>query len=197
MSATATTASAAAPPTNTVDHLRRLYFVRFLFAAAWAGTFAGIGSSLDAASITLLVLYPAFDVAAAAFDARTSRNRVLLVNMAISTAAVIGVAFAAADDIPAVLRVWGAWAIVAGLVQLFLALKRRALGGQWAMILSGGISVIAGAAFLGQASGATSMKACAGYAGLGGLFFLISAVRLLRKSNATNKSNTTKLSEVH
>ena len=197
MSATATTASAAAPPTNTVDHLRRLYFVRFLFAAAWAGTFVGIGSSLDAASITLLVFYPAFDVAAAAFDARTSRNRVLFVNMAISTAAVIGVAFAAADDIPAVLRVWGAWAIVAGLVQLFLALKRRALGGQWAMILSGGISVIAGAGFLGQASSATSMKVVAGYAGLGGLFFLISAVRLLRKSNASNRSNATKLSEVH
>jgi uncharacterized membrane protein HdeD (DUF308 family) len=196
MSATASTASAAAPA-DTVDHLRRLYFVRFLFAAAWAGTFAGIGSSLDAASITLLVLYPAFDVASAAFDARTSRNRVLFVNMAISTAAVIGVAFAAADDIPAVLRVWGAWAIVAGLVQLFLALKRRALGGQWAMIFSGGISVIAGAGFLGQAGGATSMKVVAGYAGLGGLFFLISAVRLLRKSNAADNSNAARLSEVH
>jgi uncharacterized membrane protein HdeD (DUF308 family) len=192
MSATATTASAAAPPTNAVDHLRRLYFVRFLFAAAWAGTFVGIGSSLDAASITLLVLYPAFDVAAAAVDARASRNRVLFVNMAISTAAVIGVAFAAADDIPAVLRVWGAWAIVAGLVQLFLALKRHALGGQWAMILSGGISVLAGAGFLGQASGATSMKVVAGYAGLGGLFFLISAVRLLRKRKSdADKSNAT------
>jgi uncharacterized membrane protein HdeD (DUF308 family) len=182
--------AAAAIPTNTVDHLRRLYFVRFVFAAAWAGTFAGIGSSLDAASITLLILYPAFDVAAAAFDARTSRNPVLYANMVISTVAAIGLAFAAADDIPAVLRVWGVWAIVAGLVQLFLALKRRGLGGQWAMILSGGISVIAGASFLGQASGATSMKLCAGYAGLGGLFFLISAVRLLRTSNAT------KLSEV-
>ena len=180
--------AAAAIPTNTVDHLRRLYFVRFVFAAAWAGTFAGIGSSLDAASITLLILYPAFDVAAAAFDARTSRNPVLYANMVISTAAAIGLAFAAADDIPAVLRVWGVWAIVAGLVQLFLALKRRGLGGQWAMILSGGISVIAGASFLGQASGATSMKLCAGYAGLGGLFFLISAVRLLRTGNATKVS---------
>ena len=180
--------AAAAIPASTVDHLRRLYFVRFVFAAAWAGTFAGIGSSLDAASITLLILYPAFDVAAAAFDARTSRNPVLYANMVISTAAAIGLAFAAADDIPAVLRVWGVWAIVAGLVQLFLALKRRGLGGQWAMILSGGISVIAGASFLGQASGATSMKLCAGYAGLGGLFFLISAVRLLRTSNVTRLS---------
>jgi uncharacterized membrane protein HdeD (DUF308 family) len=180
--------AAAASDTNTVDHLRRLYFVRFVFAAAWAATFAAVGSSLDAAAITLLILYPVFDVAAAAFDARTSRNPVLYVNMAISTAAAIGFAIAAADDIPAVLRAWGVWAIVAGLVQLFLALKRRALGGQWAMILSGGISVIAGASFLGQASGATSMTLCAGYAGVGGLFFLISAGRLLRESNLNKLS---------
>jgi uncharacterized membrane protein HdeD (DUF308 family) len=189
-----TMSAAAAIPTNTAGHLRRLYFVRFLFAAAWAGTFAAIGSSLDPGSITLLILYPAFDVAAAAFDVRSSRNPVLYVNMAISTAATIGLAFAAADDIPAVLRVWGVWAIVAGLVQLFVALKRRALGGQWAMILSGSISVIAGGGFLRQASSATSMKICAGYAALGGLFFLISAVRLLRARN-TSTSNTTKLSE--
>jgi hypothetical protein len=51
------------------------------------------------------------------------------------------------------------------------------------MILSGGISVIAGAGFLEQASSATSMKLLPGYAALGGLFFLISAVRLLRQGN--------------
>jgi hypothetical protein len=41
--------------------------------------------------------------------------------------------------------------------------------------------VLAGAGFLGQASGATSMKMLAGYSVLGGIFFLISAVRLLRQ----------------
>ena len=177
-------AAAAAPANaNTAGHLRRLYFVRFVFAAAWAGIFAAIGSKIDAGSVTLLILYPAFDVAAASFDARSTRDRALYVNIAISTVAAIGLA-AAAADIPAVLRAWGAWAIVAGLVQLFVALqRRRELGGQWAMILSGGISVIAGGGFLGQASGATSMKMVAGYAALGGLFFLISAVRLLREGN--------------
>ena len=49
------------------------------------------------------------------------------------------------------------------------------------MILSGSISVLAGAGFLGQAGSATSMKMLAGYAALGGIFFLISAVRLLRQ----------------
>jgi uncharacterized membrane protein HdeD (DUF308 family) len=179
--------AAAATPVNTTHtagHLRRLYFVRFVFAAAWAGAFAATGSSLDAGSITLLILYPAFDVASAIFDARSTRNRVLYANIAISTAAAIGFAIATANDIPTVLRAWGAWAIVAGLVQLFIALRRRrALGGQWAMILSGGISVIAGGGFIGQASSATSMKMLAGYAALGGLFFLISAVRQLRDGN--------------
>jgi uncharacterized membrane protein HdeD (DUF308 family) len=188
---TAATSTAPVSPANTTDHLRRLYFIRFLFAAAWAATFVGIGSSLDAASITLLILYPAFDVLAAAADVRSSRNPVLFVNMAISTVAAIGLAVAAADDLPAVLRVWGVWAIVAGLVQLFLGLNRRGLGGQWAIILSGGISVIAGASFLGQAGGATSMTLLAGYAGLGALFFLISAVRLLRLSNANKHNDST------
>jgi hypothetical protein len=186
--------AAPATPSGTidiVDHLRRLYFVRFGFAAAWVVTLAAFWSSLDAGSITLLILYPAFDVASAIIDARSSRDPVLYVNMAISTAAAIGLAIAAADDIPTVLRVWGWWAIAAGLVQLIVALKRRrALGGQVAMILSGGISVIAGAGFLGQASGATSLKLCAGYAAAGGVFFLISAVRLLRQGNQN------KLSEV-
>lgn len=173
--------AAAATSAGTAGPLRRLYFVRFVFAAAWAGTFAAIGSKIDAGSVTLLILYPAFDVAAAIFDARSTRDRALYVNIAISAVAAVGLA-AAAADIPAVLRTWGAWAIVAGLVQLFVALqRRRTLGGQWAMILSGGISVVVGAGFFGSAGSATSMKQVAGYAALGGLFFLISAVRLLRQ----------------
>ena len=182
--AVSTAAASAANAANIVDHLRPLYFLRFGFAAAWAAAFAALGSSLDAGSITLLILYPAFDVASAITDARSSRDRALYVNVAVSTAAAIGLAVAAADDIPAVLRIWGLWAIVAGSVQLVVALKRRReLGGQVAMILSGGISVIAGAGFLGQAGDATSMKVLAGYAALGGVFFLISAVRLLRQGN--------------
>ena len=172
--------SETAPPS--ASYLRRLYLVRFAFAAAWAATFAGVGSSLSVASVTLLILYPAFDAAAAAVDFHSSRDRVLYANMAISTVAGIAVAIAAADDRAAVLRVWGAWAIVAGAVQLSLALRRRAFGGQWAMILSGGISVLAGAAFVGQAGSASSMKQLAGYAALGGVFFLVSAIRLQRSA---------------
>jgi hypothetical protein len=174
---TAAPTTITAAPASPVTHLRRLYLVRFVFAAAWAGAFAALGSSLNAASITLLVLYPAFDVAAACVDVRTSQLPFLRLNIAISSIATVGLAIAAADDIPAVLRSWGAWAILAGLVQFIVALRRRTLGGQWAMILSGGISVIAGASFFVQAGNVTSLTRCAGYAGLGALFFLASALR--------------------
>ncbi|MCW2817259.1 MAG: hypothetical protein JWR42_46, partial [Marmoricola sp.] len=55
------------------------------------------------------------------------------------------------------------------------------LGGQWPMILSGGISVLAGGAFIVQSgTPAASLTSLAGYATLGGIFFLVSALRLQR-----------------
>jgi hypothetical protein len=49
------------------------------------------------------------------------------------------------------------------------------------MILSGGISVLAGASFIAMASrDDASLTSLAGYAVLGGVFFLISAIRLGR-----------------
>jgi uncharacterized membrane protein HdeD (DUF308 family) len=88
---------------------------------------------------------------------------------------------AVGSGLPDVLRVWGAWAVVAGLVQLLVAVRRRALGGQAAMIASGGLSVLAGVAFVLQAAGPDpSLRALAGYALLGGVFFGVSALRLGR-----------------
>jgi len=50
------------------------------------------------------------------------------------------------------------------------------------MILSGGISVLAGTTFILQAGGANaSLTNVVGYAALGGIFFLISAIRLRRQ----------------
>ncbi|SFK87803.1 hypothetical protein SAMN05421835_14036 [Amycolatopsis sacchari] len=166
--------------------LRRLYFVRFAFAIVWAVlVFLTTKSGLGPAGIVLVVVYPLFDVGSAIVDARSAKGsksvRGLYVNMAISLLATIGIGVAAASGIPAVLRVWGAWAIVAGLVQLIVALVRRRMGGQWPMILSGGISVLAGANFILGASGAKpSLTNVAGYAVLGGIFFLVSAIRLGR-----------------
>jgi uncharacterized membrane protein HdeD (DUF308 family) len=162
--------------------LRQLYFVRFGFALLWAVVLFATASSIGPVSATLLVLYPLFDVGAAVVDARSSRATPgLYVNMAISAIAAVGLVVAVTSGIPDVLRVWGVWAVAAGVVQLVVALRRRDLGGQGAMIASGAISVVAGTAFVLQAAGSNaSLTNLAGYALLGGVFFLVSALRLRR-----------------
>ncbi|MBP2340659.1 hypothetical protein JOF41_006837 [Saccharothrix coeruleofusca] len=185
MSASAVVTAEATP----APALRRLYFTRFGFALVWAGALFATASTLGPVSIALLVLYPLFDLAAAVVDVRSSRTagpaKGLYANIAISALACVGLALAAASGIPAVLRVWGAWAVVSGLTQLGVGLSRRALGGQWAMIISGAISTVAGTSFVLQAAQpGASLASLAGYATLGGLFFLVSAVRLSRSAAA-------------
>jgi len=165
--------------------LRRLYLVRFAFALVWAGLVFATGAQLGAPGIALLVLYPLFDVAAAVVDVRASRATApsygLYVNIVISLLAAAGLGVAGASGVPAVLVVWGAWAIVAGLVQLVVAVVRRSMGGQWPMILSGGLSVAAGTSFvLGASAPDPTLTNVAGYAIVGGVFFLVSALRLRR-----------------
>lgn len=175
-------------PGNAAAHpksLRNLYYVRFGFAISWAGLVLAFAQSITPAAVVLLVLYPLFDVVAAAIDLRSAgadRPRIpLFLNMALSLLTAAGLAFVATAGIPAVLRIWGVWAITAGVVQVIVALRRYRLGGQWAMILSGAISVFAGASFILMAGGPNAaLTTVAGYATLGGVFFLISAIRLHR-----------------
>ncbi|WP_157412213.1 hypothetical protein [Agreia sp. Leaf283] len=184
-----TTTTPTTETATVASSLRKLYFVRFAFAVVWAVlvfvTAPSAGAALGFATVALLVLYPLFDVAAAVVDSRSNRGTgatpLLYINMALSLLAAIGLAIAAASGTPAVLVVWGVWAITAGAVQLIVALRRRALGGQWAMILSGGLSVLAGAGIASMAGGASaSVGTVGGYATLGGIFFLVSALRLGR-----------------
>lgn len=178
--------TAALPTTEIAPTLRRLYFVRFGFAIVWAVLLFTTKADLGPLAVTLLLLYPLFDVAAAVVDARSSGATGLQVNIAVSMLTTAGVAIACASGMPAVLRVWGAWAIVAGLVQLVVGVSRRKLGGQWPMMLSGGLSVLAGAAFIIMASGANpSLTNVAGYAAVGGIFFLVSALRLGSSAKVT------------
>ncbi|MFF7256620.1 hypothetical protein [Streptomyces microflavus] len=173
-------------PTSVPIALRKLYFLRFGFAAVWAALLFATADTLGALTVTLLVIYPLFDVACAVVDLRSARansqpTRDLYVNIALSTLTAIGLAVAATSGVPAVLRVWGAWAVTAGVVQLLVGAARRHLGGQWAMIASGAISTLAGASFFAQAdTGDASLTNLAGYAFIGGVFFLVSALRLGR-----------------
>ncbi|WTQ16253.1 hypothetical protein OG537_01635 [Streptomyces sp. NBC_00228] len=176
--------------------LRRLYFLRFAFAVLWAALLFASAGDLGPLSATLLVIYPLFDAACAVVDVRSARAhsgpvRGLYANIALSTLTAAGLAAAATSGIPAVLRVWGAWAVTAGLVQLLVGVLRRGMGGQWPMIVSGAISTLAGSSFVAQAAkDNASLSALAGYATLGGVFFLVSALRLGRAGRTTRLPGT-------
>jgi uncharacterized membrane protein HdeD (DUF308 family) len=182
------TTGTAAVDGNIALSLRRLYFVRFAFAVVWAGLMVVTASTLNPASAALLVLYPVFDVVAAVVDSRSARTKPtpgLYVNMVVSLLAAVGLAVALSSGVPGVLVVWGAWASLSGLVQLVVGLTRRKLGGQWPMILSGGLSTVVGVMFVLQAGQPNpGLSALAGYATLGGVFFLVSALRLGRAAKA-------------
>ncbi|MEV0361078.1 hypothetical protein [Nocardia fusca] len=179
-------AGADAETAGSTEGLRNLYYARFGFAVVWAVLMLGTAATLTPVGIALLVLYPLFDVAAAVIDFRTSGTArpkaPLYLNMALSLLTAVGLAAAVTSGIPDVLRVWGVWAITAGIVQSIVAIGRYRLGGQWAMILSGGISALAGASFVaGAGAPNASLTPLAGYATLGAVFFLISAIRLHRR----------------
>ncbi|MET7286940.1 hypothetical protein [Streptomyces sp. NPDC005573] len=178
--------SLAAPARITGDTtaLRRLYLLRFVFAAVWSALLFASAHTLSLLSATLLVIYPLFDVGCAVVDVRSAKAdrgpvRGLYANIALSALTSAGLVAAVASGIPAVLRVWGAWAITAGIAQLVVGALRRGMAGQWPMIASGALSTFAGASFVAQAGkDNASLSALAGYAFLGGVFFLVSALRL-------------------
>lgn len=177
------------PAAGVAATLRTLYSVRFAFQLVWALVLILTASAgLGPLSVTLLLLYPLFDVAAAIVDHRASRGTgpspLLYVNMGLSLLAAVGLGFAVTSGVGAVMVVWGLWAITAGAVQLTVAIVRRRLGGQWPMILSGGISVLAGAGFVVSSANSESVAGIGGYAILGAVFFLISAIRLNRAAKA-------------
>lgn len=174
------------PSTVSASALSQLYILRFAFAFAWALTVLAFASELNPFVSTLLVLYPLYDAVAIAADLRRNQGRdartALLLNLVVSAVVAAGLVIATTSGIPAVLRVWGAWAIVAGITQLVVGLRRRAAGGQVPMIASGAISVLAGVAFAIMASADDpALDVVGGYALVGSLFFLGSAVLLRRR----------------
>ncbi|GAB3597085.1 DUF308 domain-containing protein [Microbacterium tumbae] len=187
------TSSETIPSSTYRRALRRLYFIRFAFAVVWAGLVFATASMGGPLLTVLLVIYPLFDAGAVLWQLRadpdSSRSKASeWINVVVSIAVAIALGIASTVSIAAVLVVWGVWAIGSGIPQLITAIRNRRSGGQVPQMLSGGISVLAGSAFLVQGlQGAGEITGPAGYATLGGVFFLISAIRLslvLRKRTA-------------
>lgn len=165
--------------------LKQYYVLRAAFSVAWVVAAFAVAPSSAAIAGALLVLYPAWDAAANFVDALRSgglaQNRTQALNVVVSLATTVAVLLASQASMNWVLGVFGAWAILSGLLQLATAIRRwKSLGAQWAMVLSGGQSALAGGFFIFQAStpAVPSIANVAGYAGVGALYFLVSAVWL-------------------
>jgi uncharacterized membrane protein HdeD (DUF308 family) len=179
---------------NTEEHwLRRYYFVRAGFSLAWIGAVLAL-APFAAASAVLLVGYPLWDALANLADGRRNgglrRHPGQLLNVIISLAVALGLAVAL-PDMHRVLAVFGAWAILSGLLQLASAVQRwRLAGAQWAMVASGAQSALAGVFFLSQARmpASPTVASLAGYAGFGALYFLLSAVLLAASARRRAKA---------
>lgn len=174
-----------------MNSLRNFYFLRAVVAFAWV-TLAFLSASAPALVVgALLVLYPAWDAVANVIDARrsgglqTNPGQKFNALTSIITAVCMAVAFTLHGNAGGVL-VFGVWALLAGLFQLAVGIRRRKLGGQAFMMISGAQSALAGVVFSIQAFGAApGIAQLAPYAAFGGFYFLLSALWLTfrRKQN--------------
>jgi uncharacterized membrane protein HdeD (DUF308 family) len=160
------------------------YFVRAGVAAAWVAAAFTVGRGMPPIAALLLIAYPGWDAAANLVDARRNgglaRNPSQAMNAAVSVITAIAVAIALGQGPYLVMAVFGAWAIVAGLLQLITGVRRWSTGAQWAMILSGAQSALAGTLFIVKANGvaAPGIADIAPYAAFGAFYFLVSALWL-------------------
>jgi uncharacterized membrane protein HdeD (DUF308 family) len=193
MTTTAATSTDAPATAGFGGRLLRLYLARFVFAVLWAGLLFLVAPMGGLLLTALLVIYPLFDAAAVGWQLRSPRREpgsrtAEQINVAVSVIVAIALGVTVTFSAAAALAVWGLWAIGSGLPQLIAAIRNRRSGGQVPQMLSGGISVLAGSAFFSQAlAGSEAIGGVGGYAILGGVFFLLSAIRLallLRKPAA-------------
>jgi uncharacterized membrane protein HdeD (DUF308 family) len=164
--------------------LKTYYFTRAGVAFVWVLAAVILAAKSASIAALLLVVYPLWDALANLVDGTRSgglaRNRTQQINVAVSLLVAAAV-WMSLPNMNQVLGVFGAWAIMSGLLQLGTALRRWKLSGaQWAMVLSGAQSALAGAFFIFQAQTPTvpSIATVTGYAGFGAFYFLVSALSL-------------------
>ena len=167
------------------DWLKPYYFSRAAFSIVWVAAAFTLGRGMPVLAALLLVIYPAWDAIANLVDAQRNgglkQNPTQALNAGMSGLTTAAVAIALGISMHAVLGVFGVWAILAGVFQLATGVRRwKTYGAQWAMILSGAQSVLAGAFFIKQANGviAPSIADIAPYAAFGAFYFLVSAAWL-------------------
>ena len=169
---------------ETARSLRKLYFTRAAFSVIWVILIALFAKTSMGIASVLLIIYPAWDVVGTFLDIRANHSSPSktpqYVNAVISSITTIAVGIALQKGVPEALIVFGTWAIGTGLIQLILGLRRRKfLGGQWPMIISGAQSIIGGTSFIILAHDPTKgITSLAGYAAFGAFYYLLAAFSL-------------------
>jgi len=184
--------SASDTAVQTARSLQKLYFIRAGFSIVWVVLVSALAKTNTNIATVLFIIYPAWDAIATYFDIQANppaaNKTPQYVNALISIATTVGVTLALQKGIPEALIVFGAWAILTGLIQLILGLRRRKqLGGQWPMIISGAQSMLAGGAFIVMAHQPNQgISTLAGYAAFGAFYFLLTAFRLSKTIKKTS-----------
>ncbi|WP_442679668.1 DUF308 domain-containing protein [Sphingomonas sp. ASY06-1R] len=167
------------------DWLKTYYYLRFAVSAVWVALAFTVAKAVPPLAAVMLIAYPAWDALANYLDAGRSgglaQNKSQMLNFAVSVVTAVVVAATLSHGMHQVLQVFGVWAILSGLFQLATGVRRwKSYGAQWAMILSGAQSGLAGAFMLSKAASAApvSIADIAPYAAFGAFYFLVSAVLL-------------------
>lgn len=165
--------------------LKTYYFTRFAFSTIWVLLAFSVAKNVPALASIMLVGYPLWDAAANYVDAQRSgglaQNKAQFFNFIVSIITAIAVAVALANSNNAVLIVFGVWAAFSGILQLAAAVGRwKTTRAQWAMILSGAQSTLAGAFMINMAYGSepVGIANIAPYAAFGAFYFLVSSISL-------------------
>jgi uncharacterized membrane protein HdeD (DUF308 family) len=178
------TTSIKAQEPNT-DWLKTYYYLRFAVSTVWVVLAFAVAKSMPPLAAVMLVAYPAWDAIANYIDASRSgglaKNKSQMLNFLVSIVTAVAVASALPHGSHDVLKVFGIWAALSGLFQLVTGVRRwKSYGAQWAMILSGAQSALAGAHMLSKAAGSApvGITDIAPYAAFGAFYFAVSAISL-------------------
>ncbi|MEU3337995.1 DUF308 domain-containing protein [Streptomyces sp. NPDC002144] len=194
MTQTTVTSTASATATSTSSGLRSLHLIRVAFSLIWVALVFTTSASLVSTdeptviAAVLLVVYPLWDAIATLIERHLtgtgSTNSVSTINLGLGLATTAGMIIAVFSTIGTALLVFGVWALLSGAIQLIVAIRRRrTVGAQWPMAISGGQSVLAGATIAATSGSATSsLSTVAGYSAFGAFWFLVSVVALSVRS---------------
>lgn len=187
-----TTVAASSAPASTAGSLRTLYFVRAAFSVVWVILVFVLASTVttaakpSVAAVILLTIYPLWDALATVADIRATPSATThlpqFINIAAGVIAAVAIFISTLSSLTPALIVFGVWAFLSGGFQLLLALRRRTpVGGQWPMIISGGLSVLAGISFVVTAGAPkTGLTTLGGYSAFGAFWYLLGAILLIR-----------------